>query len=85
VPLFTNQGLGIALFSYDGTIFWGFNSCWDAMPDLHDLVEAVDAEFATLRRLAGDTGAEESPPEPVQISTARRSVATKARRKVVSG
>lgn len=51
VPLFANQAVGIALFSYDGGLYWGFNSDWDAMPDLHDLVEAVRSEFALLRSL----------------------------------
>jgi hypothetical protein len=51
VPLFSNQALGIALFSYDGGLFWGFNSDWDAMPDLHDFVGAVQSEFALLRSL----------------------------------
>lgn len=51
VPLFTNQALGVALFSYDGGLFWGFNADWDAVPDLHEFVEAVQAEFETLRKL----------------------------------
>jgi diacylglycerol O-acyltransferase len=51
VPLFVNQAVGIALFSYDGALYWGFNACWDALPDLHDLVTAVGAEFETLRKL----------------------------------
>lgn len=51
VPLFSNQGVGIALFSYDGRLFWGFHACWDAVPDLHDLVLAVQAEFEALRKL----------------------------------
>ncbi|MGF1467663.1 MAG: wax ester/triacylglycerol synthase family O-acyltransferase [Sandaracinaceae bacterium] len=38
VPLYRNHALGIALFSYDGGIFFGFNSDWDALPDLHDLI-----------------------------------------------
>ena len=50
VPLFTNQGLGIALFSYDGTLFWGFNADWDLVPDLADLVDDVRASFAELHR-----------------------------------
>jgi WS/DGAT/MGAT family acyltransferase len=53
VPLYQNQALGIALFSYDGRLWWGFNADWDALPDLHDVVEAVDAELAALARLAG--------------------------------
>jgi WS/DGAT/MGAT family acyltransferase len=51
VPLFTNQALGIALFSYDGSLFWGFNADWDAVPDLHDLVEMVQQELETLQKL----------------------------------
>jgi WS/DGAT/MGAT family acyltransferase len=51
VPLFRSQGLGIALFSYEGGLFWGFNADWDALPDLHDLVLAVQAEFETLQKL----------------------------------
>jgi hypothetical protein len=51
VPLFSNQALGIALFSYDGGLFWGFNADWDAVPDLHDLVDMVRQEFETLQKL----------------------------------
>jgi diacylglycerol O-acyltransferase len=51
VPLFTNQGVGIAQFSYDGTLFWGFHADWDAVPDLHDLVLAVQEEFEALCKL----------------------------------
>jgi hypothetical protein len=52
VPLFSNQALGIALFSYDGGLFWGFNSDWDALPDLHEIVEALEQEFASLAKAA---------------------------------
>jgi diacylglycerol O-acyltransferase len=48
VPLFENQGLGVALFSYDGRLTWGFNADWDVLPDLHDLVAAVDREAEAL-------------------------------------
>jgi WS/DGAT/MGAT family acyltransferase len=51
VPLFSNQALGIALFSYDGGLFWGFNADWDAVPDLHEFVAAVEREFEALRKL----------------------------------
>jgi WS/DGAT/MGAT family acyltransferase len=57
VPLFKNQSLGVALFSYDGRIHWGFNSDWDALPDLHELVEEVNEEFETLCEAAGLSGA----------------------------
>jgi len=60
VPLAAKQGLGVALFSYDGQLFWGFNADWDAVPDLHDFADAIDEEFTRLHQLADDT--------PVQIS-----------------
>jgi diacylglycerol O-acyltransferase len=51
VPLFDNMALGIALFSYDGRICWGFNADWDTVPDLHDFVNAIEREFEVLRKL----------------------------------
>jgi WS/DGAT/MGAT family acyltransferase len=51
VPLYSNQALGVALFSYDESLFWGFNADWDGVPDLHDLVRATEGEFETLRKL----------------------------------
>jgi WS/DGAT/MGAT family acyltransferase len=51
VPLFANQALGVALFSYDGGLHWGFNADWDAVPDLHEFVGAVEQEFENLRKL----------------------------------
>jgi len=51
VPLFSNQALGIALFSYDGGLYWGFNADWDAIPDLHDFVHMIETEFEALRKL----------------------------------
>jgi len=52
VPLNRGQALGIALFSYNGGLFWGFNADWDAVPDLHELAEAVHKEFELLRNAA---------------------------------
>jgi hypothetical protein len=52
VPLFSDQGLGIALFSYAGAIFWGFNSDRDLVPDLHEFVRAVEQSFRELREAA---------------------------------
>jgi diacylglycerol O-acyltransferase len=53
VPLFRGQALGVALFSYDGRLYWGFNADWDGVPDLHDLIEAITTEFDTLAIAAG--------------------------------
>jgi WS/DGAT/MGAT family acyltransferase len=52
VPLFKNQALGIALFSYHGGLFWGLNADWDALPDLHVLVEALALDFQELKKAA---------------------------------
>jgi WS/DGAT/MGAT family acyltransferase len=52
VPLFENQGLGIALFSYDGRLFWGLSADWDVVPDLPALTSALQHAFAELRAAA---------------------------------
>jgi hypothetical protein len=53
VPLAWNQALGIALFSYDGSLYWGFHADWEALPDLHEgIVAAVDEEFERLHKRA---------------------------------
>jgi WS/DGAT/MGAT family acyltransferase len=51
VPLFENQTLGVALLSYDESLYWGFNADWEAVPDLHHFAQAIDLEFETLRKL----------------------------------
>ncbi|MBW2423603.1 MAG: wax ester/triacylglycerol synthase family O-acyltransferase [Deltaproteobacteria bacterium] len=61
VPLFQNQALGIAIFSYDGVLYWGFNADWERLPDLHDFAEAIDEEVEALRKAAGAASAEVSP------------------------
>jgi WS/DGAT/MGAT family acyltransferase len=48
VPLFQNQALGVALLSYNGRLYWGFNADWDVLADLHELVTAVDHEIEAL-------------------------------------
>ena len=58
VPLFHNQALGIALFSYDGKLCWGFNADWDLVPDLSDFVHAMRASFDELATAAEEVAAE---------------------------
>ena len=48
VPLMDHQTLGIALMSYEDGLFWGFNADWDAVPELHGVVEDVESGFAQL-------------------------------------
>ncbi len=52
VPLWHSHGVGIALFSYNGSVNWGFNADYDLMEDLDDFVSAVEDEFVSLRELA---------------------------------
>jgi WS/DGAT/MGAT family acyltransferase len=48
VPLLGSLSVGIALFSYGRTLSWGFSADWDLVPDLHDLVLAVQRAFDQL-------------------------------------
>lgn len=52
VPLMGTLGLGIALFSYDGMLSWGFSADWDLMPDLHQLVLETEQAFEDLHGAA---------------------------------
>jgi hypothetical protein len=48
VNLQPNQGLGIALFSYAGGLYWGFVADPEIVPDLEVLPGLVAASFAEL-------------------------------------
>ncbi len=52
VILLPKQGLGVALFSYAGTLFWGFTADLDQLPDLSDFVRAIECSFAELEEAA---------------------------------
>jgi WS/DGAT/MGAT family acyltransferase len=51
--LLLQHSLGVALFSYDGRLHWGFMADWDLVPDLHDFVDAIHASFTELCGAAG--------------------------------
>jgi diacylglycerol O-acyltransferase len=53
VPLLENIGLGIALMSYDGGVFWGFTADYDLVPDLDHFVDLIERSFAELAASAG--------------------------------
>ena len=53
VPLFVNQGLGIALFSYADKLHWGLIADRDTLPDIAELRRALFASFDELREAAG--------------------------------
>jgi WS/DGAT/MGAT family acyltransferase len=76
VPLFENQGLAVALFSYNGRLCWGFNADWDLVPDLDVFVAAVERSFNEL--YAAATHDARRPPLPKRQRTiAQRRHATK--------
>ena len=60
LPLFEQQGLGIATFSYDGRLLWGLNACWDLLPDLHAFVDDIGEAFRELCD-AARAGEEQAP------------------------
>jgi hypothetical protein len=53
VPLFDNQGLGLALLSYDGRLSLGLVADWDVVHDLAQVADWMDASFGELRAAAG--------------------------------
>jgi WS/DGAT/MGAT family acyltransferase len=78
VPLSQNQGLGIAIMSYDGRLLFGLLGDYDAMPDLalleSDLAAAVD-ELALEAGVEGPgaEAGEERPPLGFPMPRGRRS------------
>jgi hypothetical protein len=52
VNLQPNQGLGVGLFSYAGTLGWGFTADRDQAPDLYIFADSVMASFEELERCA---------------------------------
>ncbi len=68
VPLMPTHGVGVAAMSYAGDLFLGFNSDWDQLPDLHDLILANEASARELLDLARSASEIEGP-EPVAPST----------------
>ena len=53
VPLARNQALGIAIMSYNGRLCFGLLADYDAMPDLHDVADALRGAIADLAAAAG--------------------------------
>ena len=52
VPIMRNQNLGIALFSYNGGLHWGFNADWENFPDVHEFVEHLETSFEEYKQIA---------------------------------
>jgi hypothetical protein len=52
VPLNQNQAVGVAVFSYNGVLYWGLNADYDEVPDLHELARGVEHELEQLHDAA---------------------------------
>jgi diacylglycerol O-acyltransferase len=52
VPLTDGLGLGIALLSYDGTLYWGLNADYELLPDLPVFTAAIQSSFDHVQALA---------------------------------
>ncbi len=48
VPLWESHGIGLAMFSYDGTVSWGINADYGIMPDVDRFGAAILESFAEL-------------------------------------
>ncbi len=71
VPLFEYQGLGVAIFSYDGRLFFGLNADWDILPDVADFAADLRGAFVELSRAARGWSPAARPAQRVR-SSARR-------------
>ena len=65
VPLGEHGGLGVAILSYDGQLFWGLNADFDLVPDLPRFTEALRDSFQALSRAAARRA---SPLSAVKVS-----------------
>jgi WS/DGAT/MGAT family acyltransferase len=62
VPLARNQGLGVAIMSYNGKMNFGLVGDYDVMHDLDDLADDFEASLAELGDAAGVSVHSERPP-----------------------
>jgi diacylglycerol O-acyltransferase len=78
VPLLQNVGIGIALVSYNGRIYWGFNADPQRLPDLGSFVERVGQAFD---RIAEAAQVKLSPPEAKPVRKKRKKKSAPAKTK----
>ena len=73
VPLAKNQGLGVAIMSYDGKMNFGLVGDYDLLYDIDDLARDV---YDSVAELAGAAGVELSTPAPPPLSEAAARVSS---------
>jgi len=74
VPLWTNHGVGIALFSYKGEIAWGIVADSDSVADLDRFMDYLREAFEELVHAAK--------PKPARKPRAKKAAKTKAKKPV---
>ena len=52
VPLWSQHGLGLAIFSYDGDLHWGIHADFDAIPDTDRIAAAIGTSIKELLEAA---------------------------------
>ncbi|HEX2160694.1 MAG TPA: wax ester/triacylglycerol synthase family O-acyltransferase [Thermoleophilaceae bacterium] len=75
VPLAKNQGVGIAIMSYDGRMDFGLVGDYDVMYDLDDLARDLHESLAELAEAAGRTLSSPPPDAPAEQLHASDAVA----------
>ena len=64
VPLTLNTALGIAIMSYDGRLGFGLLGDYDALPDLDDVADDLEASIDELAEAAGLPAGSPAPGRP---------------------
>jgi WS/DGAT/MGAT family acyltransferase len=73
VPLWAGHGVGVALFSYDGDMAWGFLADRDVVPDVEAFSAAIQAAFARLRKEARRAAGVSKPKKKTKKSGSKKS------------
>ena len=68
VPLFENQCLGVAVFSYIGKVCVGVNADWDRVPDLRRFIDALRVSFDELRKVPAICRGCGNPMQPSRVT-----------------
>ncbi len=71
VPIMRNQNLGIALFSYNGELHWGFNADWQGFPDVHEFVMDLEASFDEYKQLVAARASETSASQQLPTTSSK--------------
>ncbi len=68
VPLSMGLGMGCALTSYNGTLFWGLQADPALVPDIDLVAQSIQAAFDDIKQEALVAAAESQPPPPPAAS-----------------